>query len=90
MSTDRTPEDQLAEAVRRITDLPPGSEFATAEIAQQLHDEGWPPLPEPRALGGKVRSLCRQGLIVKSGAAAHSARSHGGIATLWRRTHAHS
>ncbi|MEU3013387.1 hypothetical protein [Nocardia asteroides] len=88
--SDHTPDDQLAEAARRITDLPPGTEFATSEIAQQLRDEGWPPLPEPRALGGTVRKLCRAGLIVKSGAAAHASRSHGGIATMWRRTHNHS
>ncbi|MFC9874831.1 hypothetical protein [Nocardia salmonicida] len=76
----------LAEAETRIINLPPGAEFVSSEIEAALRKEGWPPLAEPRALGHTLLRLRRRGYITKSGAMSTAVRSHGGVATVWRRT----
>lgn len=80
------PAAHLAEAENRIINLAPGTEFVASEIEATLRKDDWPALDEPRALGHTLLRLRRRGYIVKSGAMSTKSRSHGGVASVWRRT----
>lgn len=83
------PADYIAEMVRRIVDLPPGVEFVAGHIEAAMHSAGWLPLAEPRAIGPALMRLRNHGWITKSGVTSTKARSHGGVASTWRRTTKH-
>lgn len=76
----------LAEAERRIINLTAGAEFVAAEIQRAMAKANWLPLQEPRAYGYLMVRLAREGWITKTGTAVSPARSHNGVATVWRRT----
>ncbi|MFD3426065.1 hypothetical protein [Nocardia fluminea] len=83
------PNDYLTELERRIRDLPAGAEFVAGEIEAQMHRAGWPPLTEPRIIGPVLMRLRNRGWVHKSGTTSTKARSHGGMASTWRRTTKH-
>lgn len=49
--------------------------FTADDIWKRLTDFGYPDPPEPRALGGVLRSLARSGLIQQTGTWRKSARA---------------
>jgi hypothetical protein len=75
----------LERAAQLIHDLPAGTEFVNADIYARIRAT-WPDMGEPRAFGPLLVRLKRDGWIEKAGVEASTARSHQGIATVWRRT----
>ncbi|WP_063023923.1 hypothetical protein [Nocardia niwae] len=76
----------LAKAEKLIHALPAGTQFANADIYAEMRKTGWPDMTEPRQFGPLMQRLCKQGVIEKAGLQATATRSHGGIASVWRRT----
>lgn len=76
----------LQRAEKLIRDLSSGAEFVNADIYARMKAAGWPDMPEPRRFGPLLMRLRREGVIEKSGVRATTARSHGGVASVWRRT----
>ncbi|MFF4026955.1 hypothetical protein ACFYY5_29305 [Nocardia elegans] len=76
----------LQRAEQLVRSLPAGTEFVNADIHSKMRAAGWPELSEPRQFGPMLLRLKAAGLIEKTGVRATSARSHGGVASVWRRT----
>lgn len=76
----------LQRAEKLITDLPAGTDFVNADIYNRMRAAGWPDMTEPRQFGPLLQRLNREGVIEKAGVQATTARSHGGVASVWRRT----
>ncbi|MFE7744411.1 hypothetical protein [Nocardia sp. NPDC057455] len=76
----------IQRAEKLIHALPTGTEFVNADIYAQMKKAGWPDMSEPRQFGPMLMRLRREGVIEKAGVRATTARSHGGVASVWRRT----
>ncbi|WP_157119792.1 hypothetical protein [Nocardia xishanensis] len=76
----------IQRAEKLIHELPAGTEFVNADIYARMKAAGWPDMPEPRQFGPMLLRLRREGVIEKAGVQATAARSHGGVASVWRRT----
>ncbi|WP_280412594.1 hypothetical protein [Nocardia asiatica] len=76
----------LQRAETLIHALRPGVEFVNADIYSRMKAAGWPDMSEPRQFGPMLMRLRREGVIEKAGVLATTARSHGGVASVWRRT----
>ncbi|MBF6358154.1 hypothetical protein IU449_27025 [Nocardia higoensis] len=75
----------LARVEELIRALPAGAEFVNADMHARMRAAGWPDLSEPRLFGPFLLGLQKAGVISKVGLRATTARSHGGVATVWRR-----
>jgi hypothetical protein len=78
----------IQRAEKLIHALQPGVEFVNADIYARMKNAGWPDMTEPRQFGPMLLRLRREGVIEKAGVLATTARSHGGVASVWRRTQA--
>ena len=76
----------LDRAEKFIRELPAGDRFVNADIHSKMRAAGWLDLSESRQFGPMLLRLKRAGLIEKVGVETSSARSHSGVATVWRRT----
>lgn len=76
----------LERAAQMIRDLPAGTEFVNGDIYNRMRAAGWPELDEPRKFGPMLLRLQRDGDIEKTGLRSTPARSHSGVASVWRRT----
>ena len=76
----------LQRAEKLIRALPAGTQFVNADIYSRMRAAGWPDMTEPRQFGPLLLRLRREGVIEKAGVQATTARSHGGVASVWRRT----
>ncbi|MFF0496523.1 hypothetical protein ACFYU5_08980 [Nocardia aobensis] len=80
------PQVYLAVAEQLILDMPEGREFVSADVLRMMRSSGWPDLAEPRRLGPMLLRLRRWGCVEKIDVRSTSARSHGGVTSVWRRT----
>jgi hypothetical protein len=76
----------IQRAEKLIHALPAGTQFVNADIYARMRAAGWPDMTEPRQFGPMLLRLRRAGVIEKVGVLATTARSHGGVASVWRRT----
>tara|TARA_Y100001963_G_C6792589_1_gene456486 strand:- start:8907 stop:9212 length:306 start_codon:yes stop_codon:yes gene_type:complete len=58
--------------------------FTTANVWYQLEEWGYQKPPEPRALGGVMRRLKRDGVIEPTGQYRNCGIRHGSPLTVWR------
>lgn len=87
MTATQPPEYRYLErAEQLITGLPDGTRFTNADIYARMRAAGWPDMNEPRQFGPLIKRLRRDGVIDLDGVEASAARSHGGFASVWRRT----
>lgn len=77
----------LAAAEQLILALPDGEEFINADIEKLMLAQGWAKLSEPRRMGTVLLALRRRGELRKVEVRSVSARSHGGLTSVWRRTY---
>ncbi|MGY1946624.1 hypothetical protein [Nocardia asiatica] len=76
----------IQRAEKLIHALPAGAEFVNADIYARMKAAGWPDMAEPRQFGPMLQRLRSAGVIEKVGVLATTARSHGGVASVWKRT----
>jgi alkylation response protein AidB-like acyl-CoA dehydrogenase len=75
----------LQRAEQLIRNLSAGTEFTNADIYARMKAAGWPDMTEPRKFGPMLQRLQRARVVEKVGWSATVARSHGGVASVWRR-----